>query len=73
MSMVLNSLAATANMRSSCGHDVTSVFWKTARGLDVYCSRSALASGRSARSAMRTLQPRERRRDAKLKLMPANL
>jgi hypothetical protein len=64
---------AVSNMWDSCGQDVTSVLQKTARGLldlPSYLVRRAWASGRRERSASRTEQPRERRRDAKEKFMP---
>lgn len=73
MSTPPNSLLATSNIRSNCAHSVTSVFRKTARGVvptSWYRSSSFCASGRRDRSAMRTLQPRERRRAAKEKFMP---
>jgi hypothetical protein len=73
MSTCPNSEIATLNMWDSAGQEVTSVLQKTARGpldLPEYWVRSAWASGRRDRSAMRTEHPRERRRDAKEKFMP---
>jgi hypothetical protein len=64
---------ATSNILSSCAQSVTSVFWKTAfapEDVEGYCETRASASGRRARSAIRTLQPFERRSFAKQKLMP---
>jgi len=64
---------ATSNILSSCAQSVTSVFWKMAfapEDVEGYCETRASASGRRARSAMRTLQPFERRSFAKQKLMP---
>lgn len=62
---------AVVNMAARSGHDVTSVFWKIAREVEVeYWSIRAWASGRRERSARRTEQPFERRREAKEKFMP---
>lgn len=66
-----NSAMPVVNMRDSWGQEVTSVRQKTARGVEVeYFSSSCWASGRRVRSARRTEQPWDRRRDAKEKFMP---
>jgi hypothetical protein len=75
MSMWPNSAMAVSNMRERAGQEVTSVLQKTARGpldLPLYLVKRAWASGRRERSASRTEQPRERRRDAKEKFMPGD-
>lgn len=64
---------AAVKAASSWVQSVTSVAWKMALGESGYCVRRAWASGRRERSAMRTLQPLERRRDAKEKFMPWGL
>jgi hypothetical protein len=61
-------------MRDNSDHEVTSVLQKMARGVDVeYWVRRARASGRRVRSARRTEQPRERRREAKEKFIPVGI
>ena len=56
------------------GQERTSVLWKMARGkeedVEEYWETRVSASGRRDRSAMRTLQPRERRRRANSRLIP---
>lgn len=66
-----NSFSATSNILSSCAQTVTFVSWKTAREVfPAYWSTKAWASGRRARSAIRTLHPFSSSCFAKLRLIP---
>jgi hypothetical protein len=62
---------AVSNIRDRSGQEVTSVLQNTARVESfLYFSRRDWASGRRVRSARRTEQPRERRREVNEKFMP---
>lgn len=70
MSMVPKAAVPASTARSRSVHMATFVRWKMALGLDWCASIRAWASGRRARSAMRTLTPCESSRDANSKLIP---